>query len=208
MTLTGLASLFVGCIDGARARGDELLCLTHSSQPKTVEVGKVVTGATRTLALYEGLSPEILQTATSRSQRLATSLITCPCVQKERVARPQAPPARWACKDCVILAVKSHCRRTCLTHHTAADVGPNCLAKKWYHGYGSGGGEPIGFVVATGVVTGSFVAVGERHGGENREAGASLAQILSVSLLLSLQVDQTVAHPKLTAAFRALWHLN
>lgn len=36
----------------------------------------------------------------------------------------------------------------------------------------------------------------------------TLTQILSVSLLLSLHVDQTVAHPKLTAAFRAPWHLD
>ena len=75
----------------------------------------------------------------------------------------------------MILAVKSHCRRNCLAHNTAADVGANLLAKQRHHGYGSSGGEPIGFVVATGVVTGSFVTVRERHGGENREAGASLA---------------------------------
>lgn len=74
----------------------------------------------------------------------------------------------------MILAVKRHCGRNCLAHHTAADVGDNLLAKEWHHGNGSGGGEPIGFVIATRVVTGGFVAVGERHGGENREAGASL----------------------------------
>lgn len=67
MTLTGLVSLLVGRLQGARCRGYELLCLTNSSQPKTVEVGKVVTGATRTLALYEGVSPEILKAAPRRS---------------------------------------------------------------------------------------------------------------------------------------------
>lgn len=36
----------------------------------------------------------------------------------------------------------------------------------------------------------------------------TLTQILSVGLFLSLQVDQTVSHPELTAAFRALWHLH
>lgn len=208
MTLTGLASLLVGCLDGARTRGDKLLCLTNSSQPKTVEIGKVVTGTAGTLALYDGVSPEVLKAATRRTQRLATTLITSPCVQEERVPRPQTPPARWACRDRVILAVKSYCGQNSLTHHTAADVGANLLAKEWHHGYGSGGGEPIRFVVATREVTGSFVAVGERHGGKNLEAGASLAQILSVRLLLSLQVDQTVAHPKLTAAFRTPWYLN
>lgn len=82
MTLTGLAALAVGCLDGARSRDDKLLCLTNSSQPKAVEVGKVVTGTTRTLALYKGVSPEILKAATRRSQRLATAFITCPCVLK------------------------------------------------------------------------------------------------------------------------------
>lgn len=167
-----------------------------------------MTGTTRALALYKGVSSEILKAATRRSQRLATALITCPCVQEERVPRPQTPPSRWAWRDCLILAVESHCRRNCLTHHTAADVGANLLAKEWHHGYGSSGGEPIGFVIATRVVTGGFVAVGERHGGKNTEARASLAQILSVSLLLSFQVDQTVAHPKLTGTLWAPWHLN
>lgn len=80
MTLTGLVSLLVGCFDGAGPRCGKLLSLTHSSQPKTVEVGKVVTGASCTLALYEGVSPEILKAATRRRQRLATAFITCPCV--------------------------------------------------------------------------------------------------------------------------------
>lgn len=75
----------------------------------------------------------------------------------------------------MILAVKSHRRGSCLTHHTAADVGSYFRAKERHHGYGSSGGEPVGFVIATRVVTGSFVAVRERHGGENREAGARLA---------------------------------
>lgn len=85
MTLTGLASLLVGCLDGARPRGDKLLRLTNGSQPKTVEVGKVVTGATRSLALYEGVSSEILHAATRRRQRLAAALITCPGVLKRKV---------------------------------------------------------------------------------------------------------------------------
>jgi len=197
VTLADLAPLLVGCLDGAGPLGDELLRLADSGQPKTVEVGKVVTRAARTLALYEGVSSEILQAASRRSQRLATTLIPCPCVlkrrsaaeytlrnktaclfhthnkyyyhthQEERVPGPQTPPASWAWGHYVILAVKSHCGRNCLTHHTAADVGANLRAGEGHHGYGGGGGEPIGFVVATRVVTGGFVAVGERHGGEN-----------------------------------------
>lgn len=82
MTLTGPASLLVSCFDGAGPRGDKLLCLTHSSQPKTVEVGKIVTGAMPTLALYEGMSSEILKAATRRGQRLATTFVTGPSVLK------------------------------------------------------------------------------------------------------------------------------
>lgn len=60
MTLTGHLSLFVCCFDGARPRGDELICLNNRSQPKTVDVGKVVTGTLCTLALNEGVSSEVL----------------------------------------------------------------------------------------------------------------------------------------------------
>lgn len=85
MTLTGLAPLLVSCLDSARSRGDKLLSQINSSQPKTVEVGEVVTGTTRTLALYKGVSPEILKAATRRSQRLSTALVTCPCVLKRNI---------------------------------------------------------------------------------------------------------------------------
>lgn len=140
--------------------------------------------------------------------------------------------------------MKSHSRRKRLTHDTAADVGANFHPEDGHHRYGSGGREPVGFAIATGVITGCFVAGRERHGGENREAGARLAcrmkkikemaretkkkgcsiqckmifqddiftlgltQILCVSLLLSFQVNEAVAHPKLAAACRTHRHLN
>lgn len=75
----------------------------------------------------------------------------------------------------MILAVESHYRCDRLADNAAADVGADLLADEWHHGYRSGGGEPIGLVVATGEVAGGFVAVRERHGGENTEAGAGLA---------------------------------
>lgn len=197
MTLTGPAALPVGCLDGARIWDDELLRVTNSGQPKTVEVGKVVTGTPCTLALYDWVSPEILEAATGRRQRLSTTLIACSRAlkrsvllvnrvfllrtmldrthQEERVSLPQTPPARWAHRHRVILTMKRHRGRNGLANYTPANVGSNLLAKEWHHGYGSRGGEPIGFIVATGEVTGGFVAVGERHGGENRETGASLA---------------------------------
>lgn len=80
MTLTGLATLFVCSFDGARSRGEELLCLTNSSQPKTIQVGKVMTRTARTLALDDGVSAEIFKAATGGCQRLSTTLITGPCV--------------------------------------------------------------------------------------------------------------------------------
>lgn len=92
-------------------------------------------GIARTLALNDGVSPEILEAATSRCQRLSTALVTCSSVltenipsvkthhtnpkmkhlfdlshREERVSRPQTPPARRACRDRGILAVKRHCR--------------------------------------------------------------------------------------------------
>lgn len=80
LTPTGHLSLFVCCFDGAMPRGDELIWLINRSQPKTVEVGKIVTGTLRTLALYEGVSSEVLQAATRRGQRLATTFITSSCM--------------------------------------------------------------------------------------------------------------------------------
>lgn len=80
MTLTGLVSLLLSSFDGAGLQCDKLLSLTHSSQPKAVEVGKVVTGSLCTLALYKRVSSEILKAATRRCQRLATTFITCSSV--------------------------------------------------------------------------------------------------------------------------------
>lgn len=80
MTLTGLLSLFVSCFDGAGLGSDKLLCLAHSCQPKTVEVGEVVTRAARSLALYKGMSSEILKAATRGGQRLSAAFVACPGV--------------------------------------------------------------------------------------------------------------------------------
>lgn len=80
VTLTGLSTLPLSGLDGARPLGDKLLRLADGGQPKTIDVGKVVTRAACTLALYDGVSSEILEAASGRSQRLAAPLITCPCV--------------------------------------------------------------------------------------------------------------------------------
>lgn len=56
-------------------------------------------------------------------------------------------------------------------NNTATDVGANFLANNWHHRNGSGGVEPVRFIIAAGKIC---VAVRESHGGENGEAGASL----------------------------------
>lgn len=99
-----------------------------------------------------------------------------------------------------------------------------------HHGNGSGGGEPVGFVIATGVVADVVGrAVEEGDGTEAGEAGSGLTwihkkpnndqnlliglqwstilgmfctQILVVSLLLSLHIQQTESVPQLG---HALW---
>lgn len=75
MTLTGHASLFVSCFDGAGLGSDKLVCLAHSCQPKTVEVGKIVTRASCALALYEWMSSEILKAAARGGKRLAAAFV-------------------------------------------------------------------------------------------------------------------------------------
>lgn len=155
-------------------------------------------GVACTLALNDGVGPEVLKAAASRRQRLSAALITCSSVltdnilsvktitmqnpkmknlfshREERVSGPQTPPAWWARRDGRILAVKRHCRWGSLTHHTAANVGYDFLAKDRHHGYWCSGGEPVGFVITTGVIASGFVAIGERHSGENWEARTSL----------------------------------
>lgn len=53
------------------------------------------------------------------------------------------------------------------THHTAADVLVELSTFYGHHGQRIIGAQPVGFVIATGVVTGSRVTVGEGHGAEN-----------------------------------------
>lgn len=68
ITLAGFAALLVGCFNGVRCYRCKLPCPAHSGQPKTVQVGKVVTGAPCTLALNEWVSSEILKAATRGAQ--------------------------------------------------------------------------------------------------------------------------------------------
>lgn len=200
VTLAGCAALLVLRLDGEGAFGDKLLGRMDRGQPVTVQVGKVVTGTASTLTLHERVSPEVLQAAPRRAERLSAALVARSRVQEEGVARPQAPPPGGAGGDGLVLAVEGSHGRAGLTHHTAADVGDDLRAEERHHGYGGGGGQPAGLVVAAGIVAGGAVAVGERHGGEDAQAGAGLTKILRVSALLRLQVNQAVAGPEQGAA--------
>lgn len=80
VTLAGPSALILTCFEGLRTWDDKLLQLTNSYQPKTVQAGKVMAGIACTLALNDGVSPEVLEAATSRCQRLSAALVTCSSV--------------------------------------------------------------------------------------------------------------------------------
>lgn len=62
----------------------------------------------------------------------------------------------------------------CLTHRAAADILGNLRLADGHHGDGGGSGEPVGFIVAPGIVAHFVdVAVDEGHGAEAGQAGAS-----------------------------------
>lgn len=72
-----------------------------------------------------------------------------------------------------ILAVDSNGHGRSLTHRTAADVGFDFLLSYGHHGQWGRGGEPVGLVVAAGVVADvTRIAVQEGHGAEACQAGA------------------------------------
>lgn len=65
----------------------------------------------------------------------------------------------------------SHGLGRCLTHRAAADVLRDLATVHRHHGDGSSGGEPVGLVIAAGVVAHFVdVAVNKRHGAEARQA--------------------------------------
>lgn len=93
---------------------------------------------------------------------------------KEGVPDPEAAPAQWTLRDGDVLAVHSNSLRGCLTHRAAADVLWNLGLADGHHRNGSSGGEPVGFIIAPGIVAHFVdVAVDEWHGAEAGQAGAS-----------------------------------
>lgn len=77
-----------------------------------------------------------------------------------------------------------------------------------HHWDWSGCREPIGLVIATGVIT-DVVEVTEhkRHSAESLQAGARHTKILSMRSLVSFHVEQTVSVPHLGVVVGARGHL-
>ena len=92
---------------------------------------------------------------------------------EEGVPDPEAAPARGALRDADVLAVDGDGHRRRLTHGAAADVLGDLPVLHRHHGKGRGRRQPVGLVVAAGVVAHiSGVAVQEGHGAEARQTGA------------------------------------
>lgn len=71
------------------------------------------------------------------------------------------------------MAVDSYGYGWSLAHGAAADVGLDFLLGHRHHGQRGRGGEPVGLVIAAGVVADvPRIAVQERHGAESSQAGA------------------------------------
>lgn len=92
---------------------------------------------------------------------------------QKRVSYPKAPPVWGAGRNGLVLAVQGHCLRGGLAHGTPADVGLDLLLGQRRRGQRRGAGQPVGLVIAAGVVTHLVdVAVGKWHGAKHRQAGS------------------------------------
>lgn len=92
---------------------------------------------------------------------------------EEGISNPQAPPPSWAVGYRDILAVDSNGHSWGLTHRAAADVGLDFFLSHRHHGQWGSGGEPVGFVIAAGVVADvTRIAVQKRHSAEACQTGA------------------------------------
>lgn len=92
---------------------------------------------------------------------------------EEGIPDPQTPPPIWAAGYRDVLAVDGNGHGRGLAHSAAADVRLDFILSHRHHGQWGSGGEPVGLVVAAGIVADvSRVAVQKRHGAEARQAGA------------------------------------
>lgn len=91
---------------------------------------------------------------------------------QKRVSYPKAPPVGWAGGNGLVLAVQCHGLRGGLAHSASADVGLDLLLGQRRRGQRGRAGQPVGLVIAAGVVTHLVdVAVGKGHGTKHRQAG-------------------------------------
>lgn len=92
---------------------------------------------------------------------------------KEGIANPETSPSDWALWDSYILTVYGDGHRWCFTHGTTADVWFYLSLLHRHHGNWCSGGQPIGFVIAAGIVAYvPRIAVQEGHGVKTGETWA------------------------------------
>lgn len=92
---------------------------------------------------------------------------------EEGISNPETPPSSWAVGDGDILTVDCNGDGWGLAHGTAANVGLDVILGHRHHGQRGSGGQPVGLVVAAGIVAHiTRVAVQEGHGAEPSQAGA------------------------------------
>ena len=79
----------------------------------------------------------------------------------------------------------------CITHYTSTDEGRDFTSSNWHHGKVGIGGQPIGFVVSTGIVADvKGVTEEEWHGTKSLHTGTGPTWSegnMAVKLLLSTQ---------------------
>lgn len=142
----GIQTLLAELRSAALIYSSKCVCPSHA--PARGEMGKVPRGS----VLREGKSTTY---------------------HEEGVADPQAPPPGGAVGYRDVLAVDSNGHGWRLTHRAAADVGLDFFLSHGHHGQRGRGGEPVGLVVAAGVVADvPGVTVQKRHSAEARQAGA------------------------------------
>lgn len=92
------------------------------------------------------------------------------------VSNPKSLPANGTLRDRHFLTVDSDDISWGIADHTTTDKSPQFWVADWHHGHGFVGGEPIGFVVSTCVIT-NIVGVTEEewHCTKSLHTGASPA---------------------------------
>ena len=93
----------------------------------------------------------------------------------ETVPCPETPPPSWTLWNLLWLAVNRKGLSGSLTHSATTDIWVNLLVHQGHHGKGLVGGQPVGAVIAAGVVADVVeVAEEEGHGAETLQARASV----------------------------------